>query len=89
MELCSYGDELKNIGTYSNLDNPSVMVGAGTWDFGLKPVQDLDKALTEKRIDHSYLEIPAAHDWEVWQLFYAAFVEDYLWKADKDKWKTD
>lgn len=74
------GDELKNIDTYSNLDKPSVMMGAGTWDFGLKPVQDLDKALTDKGIDHDYLEIPAAHDWEVWQLFYAAFVEDHLWK---------
>jgi enterochelin esterase-like enzyme len=74
------GDELNNIDTYSNLDKPSVMMGAGTWDFGLKPVQDLSKALTEKGIDHSFLEIPAGHDWEVWQLFYASFVEDHLWK---------
>ncbi|WHY02491.1 alpha/beta hydrolase-fold protein [Neobacillus sp. DY30] len=74
------GNELNNIGTYSNLDKPSVMVGAGTWDFGLKPVQDLSAALTNEGIEHDYLEIPAAHDWEVWQLFYAKFVEDHLWK---------
>ncbi|MDQ0970385.1 enterochelin esterase-like enzyme [Neobacillus niacini] len=78
------GDELNNIDTYSNLDKPSVMMGAGTWDFGLKPVQDLSKALDDRNIDHSYLEIPAAHDWEVWQLFYAEFVKDHLWKADQD-----
>lgn len=78
------GDELKNINTYSNLDKPSVMVGAGTWDFGLKPVEDLSAALTKEGIKHAYLEIPAAHDWEVWQLFYAEFVNEHLWKADQD-----
>ncbi|WP_078435127.1 alpha/beta hydrolase-fold protein [Metabacillus halosaccharovorans] len=78
------GDELNNIDTYSDLDKPSVMLGTGIWDFGLEPVKNLDKALTEKGIDHAYLEVPAAHDWETWQLLYAAFVEDHLWKADQD-----
>lgn len=79
------GDELTNIENYKNLNKPSVMVGAGTWDFGLEPVKDLHATLTEQGIKADYLEIPAAHDWEVWQLFYASFVEDYLWKADKYK----
>ena len=82
------GEELNNIDTYSNLDRPSVMLGTGIWDFGLGPVQDLEKALTEKGIDHAYLEVPAAHDWETWQLLYAAFVKDHLWKADKEAGNT-
>lgn len=83
------GDELNNIGTYSNLDKPSLMLGAGIWDFGLQPVQDLAKALTEKGIDHAYLEVPGAHDWKVWQLLYAAFVNEHLWKSDKDIVKAE
>ncbi|WP_223592541.1 alpha/beta hydrolase-fold protein [Neobacillus bataviensis] len=76
------GAELENINNYSNLDRPSVMLGAGVWDFGLEPVKGLDQALNNKGIDHSYLEVPGAHDWETWQLLYAAFVKDHLWKVE-------
>jgi enterochelin esterase-like enzyme len=81
------GTELSNIATYSNLDSPSVMVGVGIWDYLVQPVRNLHAALIEEGIDHAYLELPAAHDWESWQLLYAGFVQDHLWK-DKEAKKT-
>ncbi|MFD2706780.1 S-layer homology domain-containing protein [Salibacterium lacus] len=76
-------DELKNINTHSNLEDPSVMIGTGIWDFGLEPVKNLSEVLNEQEIDHDYLEVPGAHDWETWQLLYTAFVEDHLWKSEQ------
>ncbi|SDI65075.1 Putative esterase [Planococcus glaciei] len=81
------GDELNNIGSYRNLDDPSVMVGVGIWDYLIDPVQNLHTALNEEGIEHAYVEVPAAHDWKAWHLLYAAFVEDHLWKK-KDKRKA-
>lgn len=81
------GDELNNIGTYSNLEDPSVMVGVGIWDFAYNPIHNLHLALNSEGIEHAYLELPAAHDWASWQLLYASFVEDHLWKNDKEKGK--
>lgn len=82
------GNELKAIDTAQNLEGPSVMLGTGIWDFGLEPVQTLGEALKEKEINSTYVEVPGAHDWETWQLLYAEFVEDYLWKADKNPGET-
>lgn len=79
------GDELNNIGTYKHLKHPSVMVGVGVWDFLIDPVQNLHHALDNEGIEHSYVELPAAHDWQSWHLLYAKFVEDHLWKDDKEK----
>ncbi|MDN7226421.1 alpha/beta hydrolase-fold protein [Planococcus sp. N064] len=79
------GDELNNIGSYRNLNDPSVMVGVGIWDYLIEPVQNLHTALNEEGIGHAYVEVPAAHDWKAWHLLYAAFVEDHLWKKEKKK----
>ncbi|WP_186763894.1 alpha/beta hydrolase-fold protein [Planomicrobium sp. CPCC 101079] len=79
------GEELSNIGSYSHLDDPSVMIGVGIWDYLIEPVQNLHNALNEEGIEHAYLEVPAAHDWKSWHLLYAAFVEDHLWKSDNGK----
>ncbi|WKA50194.1 alpha/beta hydrolase-fold protein [Planococcus liqunii] len=79
------GDELVNIGSYRNLNDPSVMVGVGIWDYLIEPVQNLHTALNEEGIGHAYVEVPAAHDWKAWHLLYADFVEDHLWKKEKKK----
>ncbi|WP_179135725.1 alpha/beta hydrolase-fold protein [Planomicrobium okeanokoites] len=79
------GDELSDIETYKHLKHPSVMVGVGTWDFLIDPVQNLHEALNDEGIEHSYVELPAAHDWQSWQLLYANFVENHLWKDEKEK----
>lgn len=79
------GDVLSNIGFHRNLDEPSVMVGVGIWDYLIEPVKNLHTALNEKGIEHAYVQVPAAHDWKAWHLLYAAFVEDYLWKKEDKK----
>ncbi|RAK12499.1 enterochelin esterase-like enzyme [Halanaerobium saccharolyticum] len=76
----SEGEEIENIDNYKELNSPSIMLGAGIWDFGLSPVANLASELTKKGINHSILVVPGAHDWETWQLLYAAFIENHLWK---------
>ena len=75
------GTELNNINQYDNLDSPALMLGAGMWDFGLAPVNGLAAKLDEIGIENDNIIVPGAHDWEVWQLLYASFAENYLWKA--------
>ena len=38
-----------------------------------------------KEFDHAEitaLEVPAAHDWETWQMLYAYAVENFFWQDD-------
>ena len=59
---------------------PKVMLAAGNWDFGLAPVKTFGENLSELGLDYSYLQVPAAHDWECWQLIFANAAENFLWK---------
>ena len=76
------GDELAAIDSYENLDKPELMLGAGQWDYLLGAVQNLAAALDERDISYDYLEVPAAHDWETWQMLYAYAVENFFWQDD-------
>ena len=59
---------------------PHIMLAAGSWDFGQAPVKTFGENLTQLGFDYTYLQVPAAHDWECWQLIYANAVENFLWK---------
>ena len=59
---------------------PKIMLAAGNWDFGLAPVKTFGENLSELGLDYSYLQVPAAHDWECWQLIFANAAENFLWK---------
>lgn len=59
---------------------PNIMLAAGSWDFGLSPVKEFGAALEKLGLKYTFLEVPAAHDWECWQLTYANAVENFFWK---------
>lgn len=58
-----------------------VMTAAGIWDFGLEPVETFALKLYKYlNINTVELRVPAAHDWETWQLIYAYAAENFFWK---------
>ena len=59
---------------------PKIMLAAGNWDFGQAPVKTFGENLSELGLDYTYLQVPAAHDWECWQLTFANAAENFLWK---------
>lgn len=61
-------------------DSLHIMTAAGAWDFGRTPVITIGENLAEIGIESSYLEVPAAHDWECWQLIFANAAENFFWK---------
>ena len=61
---------------------PHLFLAAGEWDYLLGPVSEYSDILTDMGIDHDYLQVPGAHDWETWQLIYAYAAENFFWKAD-------
>ncbi|HIY64379.1 MAG TPA: hypothetical protein H9730_13135, partial [Candidatus Mediterraneibacter stercoripullorum] len=63
-------------------DKPHLFLAAGEWDYLLGPVSEYSDILTDMGIDHDYLQVPGAHDWETWQLIYAYAAENFFWKAD-------
>lgn len=36
--------------------------------------------MSELGLDYTDLQVPAAHDWECWQLTFANAAENFLWK---------
>lgn len=60
---------------------PNIMLAAGSWDFGLSPVKEFGENLDKLGLEYSFLEVPAAHDWECWQLTYAYAAENFFWKG--------
>ena len=36
--------------------------------------------MSELGLDYTYLQVPAAHYWECWQLTFANAAENFLWK---------
>ena len=61
-------------------ENAKIMIAYGSWDFGMAPCQQFAEILTELGVDYVELEVPAAHDWENWQLVYAWAAQNFLWK---------
>lgn len=61
-------------------DSVNIMLAAGKWDFGLTPVVNFGKVLDQIGIENSLLIVPAAHDWENWQLTFANAAENFFWK---------
>ena len=59
---------------------PNIMLAYGTWDFGLPVVQEFGDYLDQIGLDYMELEVPAAHDWENWQMTYAYAAENFFWK---------
>ena len=43
-------------------------------------VKTFGENLSELGRDYSSLQVPAAHDWECWQLVFANAAENFLWK---------
>ncbi len=65
-----------------SLENqPKIMTGAGIWDYLLEPVETFrNKIYKYFDIETLHLTVPAAHDWETWQLIYAYAAENFFWK---------
>ena len=61
-------------------ENAKIMIAYGSWDFGMAPCQQFGQTLTELGVDFVELEVPAAHDWENWQLVYAWAAQNFLFK---------
>ena len=77
-------DEVKD--KLSSLEKqPHLFLAAGEWDYLLGPVSEYSGILTDMGIEHGYLQVPGAHDWETWQLIYAYAAENFFWKADTDE----
>ena len=61
-------------------EEPNIMLAYGKWDFGLPSVQNFGAGLDSLGMDYMELEVPAAHDWENWQLTYAYAAENFFWQ---------
>jgi len=68
------------------LKQPSIMIGAGIYDFGIDPsmngfaVQHAFTQLSDLGIPYSYYIVKGGHDWTVWPQLIKIFAENYLWK---------
>lgn len=72
-------EHLEYLGSLESL--PLVMTAGGDWDFGLALTMTFaNKIYKYCDIDALRLTVPAAHDWETWQLIYAYAAENFFWK---------
>lgn len=66
------------------LQKPSIMMGAGYYDFLLagstKAVVEGSVAMRTLGVDHYYYEVPGAHEWFTWIQLLRIFGETVLWK---------
>lgn len=62
------------------LEGKKIMVAYGSWDFGAAACKPFAAKLAELGVDFVELEVPAAHDWENWQLTYAWAAQNFLFK---------
>jgi enterochelin esterase-like enzyme len=69
-------EQLTKVAMYE--DSTTVHIGMGKWDY-VTAARPMDAALTANGIDHTYLEIPGGHDWELWQLMFSDFAKNHLW----------
>lgn len=61
------------------LEGKKIMIAYGSWDFGMPPCQAFGEKLTELGVEFTEYEVPAAHDWENWQLTYAWAAQNFFW----------
>ncbi|MFZ4287540.1 alpha/beta hydrolase [Variovorax sp. HJSM1_2] len=57
----------------------NVHIGLGKWDYVFGG-RAMHSTLAANGIRHEFTEIPGGHDWEFWQLMFAKFAKEYLWK---------
>lgn len=57
-----------------------IMIAYGSWDFGQASCKQFAEILSDIGVDYSEIEVPAAHDWENWQLVYAWAAQNFLFK---------
>ena len=62
------------------LEGKNIMIAYGSWDFGMGPCKAFAEKLGELDVAYTELEVPAAHDWENWQLVYAWAAQNFLFK---------
>jgi len=55
-----------------------VMIAYGSWDFGMGACKSFAEVLDQIGVEYTELEVPAAHDWENWQLVYAWAAQNFL-----------
>ena len=64
--------------------NAKLMLAAGDWDFGLGGVNKFGEGLKGLGLKYQYLTVPAAHDWECWQLIYANAAKNFFFQGEKN-----
>ena len=73
---------------YKDLDFPKLMLGAGTYDFGLGNEEEmsgfygLKNALNQANIEYDFYMPNGAHDWRIWRSLFIDFASDVLWTKE-------
>ncbi len=90
--LEDHGDEFSYYGIWSyafdidkealsKLSHPvNILLNTGKWDFGNSHIKAYCDGLESLGLPFTYVEYPAAHDWENWKLIYARAVRSFFWK---------
>ncbi|MFC0215740.1 alpha/beta hydrolase [Paenibacillus chartarius] len=79
-------EQLAKIKEYN--DSTKVHIALGKWDYVTAGIP-MHEALAENGIKHEFNVIPGGHDWEFWQLMFAEFAKDHLWKDTGDVWPNE
>ncbi len=61
------------------LEDTKIMIAYGSWDFGMGACKAFAETLGNIGVEFAELEVPAAHDWENWQLVYAWAAQNFFW----------
>ena len=73
-------DDEANQEAVAALDDINIMISYGSWDFGMASCQSFAEILDGMGIEYTELEVPAAHDWENWQLVYAWAAQNFFFQ---------
>ncbi|MDO4413553.1 MAG: alpha/beta hydrolase-fold protein, partial [Erysipelotrichaceae bacterium] len=73
-----------NVAAVKNNTYPTIMFGAGPFDFAYAGYAGLRQRFDAAGVPYSYHEFDGAHDWGVWRQALTLFARDYLWE-DTDK----
>ena len=57
-----------------------ILFGAGTWDSAYRSINSVADKLAAAEIPAERYMVPAAHDWETWQMIYAYAAETFFFK---------
>ena len=72
-----------DVSAIENNDYPTIMMGAGPFDFAYAGYAGLKQRFDAAGVDYKWYEFNGAHDWGVWRAAVTAFAKDILWKEDK------